>query len=144
MAELALTKIEQGMAEGGTAIGQNFDAVKGAVDAGRSTEKVAVTLAAGVTAQNVAPTVRRVGTTVFMDGAIAKIPTSKDALVMTIPAGFRPSYELHPSLNYEANPVTGCILVFGLDGSVKVEMSSMTNAVWLTGMCWPTNDDFPS
>lgn len=145
MAELELTKIEQGMANGGTAIGANFDATKAAIDAGlQDTGWVKLTLASGITNDTVnIPAIRRIGSTVYYrgtantKGAVAKI--------FDVPAGFRPTAAVHADLPMQSGTVTEFTRVY-IENNVAsvVASTNIAKFFFLDQLSHDTNDDFPS
>lgn len=147
MAELELTTIEQSMPDGGTAIGKNFDAVKGAVDPMLlDTGWLKLPLAAGATTDTVEGNTaqyRRIGDTVLFSGMA--FTAGKAAKIATLPVGFRPAKPAHANVPCASVAVTDMARVYIETTGEMDQKSAMSNiSFWLDLIRYPTNDDFPS
>lgn len=145
MAELELTKIEDRMPNGGGAIGKNFDAVKGAVDPMlQDTGWLPLTMANGATgSSNNKPQYRRIGTTVYLTGQATT--GGATGPIGTLPAGFRPAFEVHRDPSVASSTRTETVRVFiSTAGVISVVSLYHDFGIWLDGFRFESNDDFPN
>lgn len=147
MAELELTKIENGMANGGTAIGKNFDAVGSAVNAQRYVAPKVIVPIAGVgvvSDTNLPLRYWRQGNMVYLDGQ-GTFPKKNDSTTFwNIPAGYTPAHTTDTVYVHESTVATVAILHFEPSGGAHINMvTDNAHPISMAGTCWPTTDDFP-
>ncbi|WP_125703685.1 hypothetical protein [Lacticaseibacillus daqingensis] len=147
MVELALTKIEQGMAKGGTAIGANFDKVKVAVDsntADRTHESTYTLTGSSLTEGGGGITLTRKAAGVRMSGLFHLIAAlANNQQIMAIPGGYTPIGQVQVTLNAAEG---GKTVMARIDAGGSKLYS--TGAVAADGWYWietsyTTDDDTP-
>lgn len=137
------TKIEDGMKQGGSAIQAALESVNGDAEAGgKKTTWTSVTLQTPFTVDDTAPRVWRVGSQVHFVGCI-KLNAAKTGTLFNIPDGYKPTRDIHLDVPQKSGNMAYQGRIYVTNGAVTIVAVNGDTSIWIDGLSYDTNDDFP-